>query len=106
MGRASSLKYVKYGVWDGLGLGTGIAPLRPPQDRTTPGTPPRTMPVVYMTSVLPRGRYPRLNIVVGLKSVDQLSLSVQISGSRTITEVYNLVEIGRIINHFSIPGTK
>ena len=45
-------------------------------------------------------------MVVGLKSVGQLTLDVHISGSRTMTEVYNLVEIDRITNHYCIPGTK
>ena len=43
---------------------------------------------------------------VGLKSVRQLSLDDQISGSRELTEVYNLVRIGKINNHFVIPGTE
>ena len=43
---------------------------------------------------------------VGLKSVDQLSLSVLFSGFRGITEGYNLLRIGRITNHLYIPGTK
>ena len=45
-------------------------------------------------------------MAVGLRSVDQLSLVAHFSGSQTITEVYNLVGIGRINNHFTIPGTK
>ena len=44
-------------------------------------------------------------MVVGLISVHQLSLDGQISGFLSMTEVYNLVKIGRIINHFVIPGT-
>ena len=43
---------------------------------------------------------------VGLKSVAQLSLDDRFSGFLGITEVYNLVEISRIINHSFIPGTK
>ena len=43
-------------------------------------------------------------MVVGLKSVEQLSLGDQISGSRELTEVYNLLDIGRIINHLFIVG--
>ena len=46
-----------------------------------------------------------LNMVVGLNSVDQLSLDGQISGFLSMTEVYNLVEIHKITNHFLIPGT-
>ena len=45
-------------------------------------------------------------MVVGLKSVEQLSLSDRFSGFQGITEVYNLVDIGRINNHFVIPGTE
>ena len=44
-------------------------------------------------------------MVVGLKSVAQLSLDDQISGFRVMTEVYNLIRIGRINNHKVIPGT-
>ena len=43
---------------------------------------------------------------VGLKSVGQLSLSLHFSGLLGITEVYNLSKIGRIINHYDIPGNK
>ena len=43
-------------------------------------------------------------MVVGLRSVDQLSLDDQISGSQTMTEVYNLLRIGRINNHYCILG--
>ena len=45
-------------------------------------------------------------MVVGLISVDQLSLDDHISRSRVLTEVYNLVRIRRIINHNGIPGNK
>ena len=45
-------------------------------------------------------------MVVGLISVDQLSLVTQISDIRGFTEVYNLCIAGRINNHLSIPGTK
>ena len=45
-------------------------------------------------------------MAVGLKSVVQLTLSVQISGFGTMTEVYNLVRIGRINNHFFIAGNE
>ena len=45
-------------------------------------------------------------MVVGLKSVDQVSLYLLFSGFQGITEVYNLMEIGRINNHYDIPGTK
>ena len=58
---------------------------------------------VYTT---PRALYTGLNIAVGLKSVDQLTSGPYFSGSRGITEVYNLTKIGRIINHSFIPGNK
>ena len=50
------------------------------------------------------GSAPELKVVVGLKSVGQLSLSVHFSRFLGMTEVYNLVKIGRIINHSVIPG--
>ena len=43
-------------------------------------------------------------MAVGLKSVDQLSLDELFSGFQGMTEVYNLSEIGRINNHYYIPG--
>ena len=43
-------------------------------------------------------------MVVGLILVAQLTLGVHFSGFLSITEVYNLLEIRRIINHFLIPG--
>ena len=45
-------------------------------------------------------------MVVGLISVDQVSLSAEISDIRGMTESYNLVEIDRIINHSLISGNK
>ena len=82
------------------GVGTGIAPPGPPQPCTTPGTPlphrtepatPRTLDHVH-------------KLVVGLKSVGQLTLGTHFSGFQGITEGYNLVIVGRINNHFHIPG--
>ena len=52
------------------------------------------------------GGVPELNTVVGLKSVQQLTLDDQISDIQGMTEVYNLVRIGKINNHLSIPGTE
>ena len=46
----------------------------------------------------------RLNMAVGLISVRQLSLGAQISVFQGFTEVYNLVEIGKLNNHYDIPG--
>ena len=40
------------------------------------------------------------NMVVGLKSVARLSLSAEISGSRGITEVYNLIRIDNPNDHY------
>ena len=45
-------------------------------------------------------------MVVGLISVDQLTLVVLFSGSRGMTEVYNLLITGRINNHLYIPGNE
>ena len=46
------------------------------------------------------------NMVVGLKSVAQLSLVPQISGFRGITEVYNVAVAGIPNDHKDIPGNK
>ena len=71
-----------------------------------PGTPPH-YPATGVTAGYTAARAcPRLNMVMGLISVAQLSLSAQISQSSGITEVYNLVEIDRNINHSFIPGNK
>ena len=51
-------------------------------------------------------RYGGVNSVVGLISVEQLSLDAHFSGLTGMTEVYNLVKIGRINNHNVIPGIK
>ena len=45
-------------------------------------------------------------MAVGLISVGQLSLSEHFSGSRVMTEVYNLSDIGRINNHSFIAGNE
>ena len=55
---------------------------------------------------VPHGHVPEVNSVVGLKSVGQLSLCAVFSGFWNMTEVYNLVEVGRINNHYLIPGNK
>ena len=65
---------------------------------------PSTMPVVLMTSVLPRGHVPEVNSAVGLKSVGQLSLCARFSRFQGITEGYNLVYIGNPNDHKYIPG--
>ena len=46
-----------------------------------------------------------VNVVVGLKSVRQLSLSVRFSGFQGITESYNLAVAGNPNDHFLITGT-
>ena len=67
----------------------------------TPGTPPlHHGPVPLPYTVMS----PDLNMAVGLKSVRQLSLSARISDIEGMTEVYNLLKIGRMNNHFVIPG--
>ena len=56
------------------------------------------MPKVYMLPVVQCGAG-GVNMVVGLKSVAQVSLADHISDIRGITEVYNLAVAGRINNH-------
>ena len=84
------------------GRGAGIA-LPTPPSHTHPG----------YTSPLPRthadtlpGYTRQSNMAVGLKSVVQLTLGDHISDIGTITEVYNLSNIGRINNHFFIRGNE
>ena len=87
MGRLLSQIYVKYGSLGWSGVGTGIAPSQPTPVYPHPGyTPP---PHRTVTGLL--GLAVPVQCAVGLISVDQLSLSVQISGFRGITEVYNVV---------------
>ena len=69
----------------------------------TPVYPPRVHPCPTEHA---RTRYTEVsgsgtesNLAVGLISVGQLSLDTHISGFGTMTEVYNLVRIGRINNH-------
>ena len=45
-------------------------------------------------------------MVVGLKSVEQLSLYVHFSDIGTMTEVYNLAIAGNANDHKCIPGTE
>ena len=92
----------KYGVLGMAWWGTGIALPTTHPVRTTPGTPSR--------HPAPRYGYgycsPRAKYGCGLKSVAQLSLDAQFSGFQGITEVYNLVRIDRINNHFVISQKK
>ena len=55
---------------------------------------------------LPHGYYGGVNMVVGLISVMQLSLSVEFSGFQGITEVYNLANAGNPDDHKYIPGNE
>ena len=48
----------------------------------------------------------RLNMAVGLISVQQLTLDGRFSGFQGITEVYNLVYVGIPNDHNVIPGTE
>ena len=92
----------KYGYPGGRRAGTGIAP-----SRTHPHPLPRVHlpPTPGMVMVL-HAVYGQRDMVVGLKSVAQLTLYVQISGFRGITEVYNLALTGNPDDHKCIPGTK
>ena len=89
----------KYGSWDGPAGYPGSTPPGPPWSSHHPGY---TSPLPHAASALyccRTGMSGRVNMAVGLKSVDRLSLDVHISGSRGITEGYNLENIGRINNH-------
>ena len=92
-------------VYGSLGagwVGTGIAPPAPTQLLPTPGTPP---PWPGWTTRLHR-LAAEVKEAVGLISVHQLTLDAHFSDISLITEVYNLLEIHRINNHFLIPGIK
>ena len=69
MGRASEAKYTKYGYWEGLGLGTGIAPSRTHQSHT-PGTP---LPTRHDHAASYDAAAGWVNMAVGLISVAQLT---------------------------------
>ena len=96
----------KYGSWEGHWVVPGIVPLQDHPARTTPGTPPLPARHPVLMRAVTAVPYTRLNSAMGLKSVQQLTLSDQISGFQGLTEVYNLINIGRINNHFTIPGTE
>ena len=86
----------------------GIALPAHPASPHTPGTPlppGYTSEQVLYTAGWVRAVYSQLYMAVGLKSVDQLTLRRVFSGFQVMTEVYNLVEVGRINNHLLIPGT-
>ena len=73
-----------------------------------PATPPRVHLLVGWLGhdTLPHGHVPASNMAVGLRSVDQLTLSAQIWENRGMTEVYNLATAGNADDHKLIPGTK
>ena len=83
-------------------MGTRYSPPSTHPVYPTPGTPlPRT------SAATAHGGAPaEYKVVVGLKSVRQLSLSVRFSRFQGITEGYNLRITGRINNHLLIPGTE
>ena len=80
--------------------GYRYSPPTGPPGYHTPGTPLPTAPATSATSV-PAAES---KVAVGLRSVGQLTLDAEISDIMGMTEVYNLVEINRINNHFLIPG--
>ena len=85
-------------------VGTRYSTLPAHPQYHTPGTPlPHRTPEHEDRYVSARGAA-RSNMAVGLISVCQLSLDAHISDIGLITEVYNLAKIGRISNHFFIPG--
>ena len=94
----------EYGQSEGLRVGTGIAPLPTPPRTHYPGYTPALPACRFRTVLLPHSHARGVKLVVGLKSVAQLSLSIQISGSRGMTEVYNVEITGRINNHLYIVG--
>ena len=69
VGRALSLKYTKYWVLGWCWVGTGIALPGPPQSRTTRVHPLPSPPGHMYVGAAPA----KLEVVVGLKSVDQLT---------------------------------
>ena len=81
-------------------VGTGIAPQAPTQLHYPGYTPPP----LHRYMAPSRTRHGVAKLVVGLRSVAQLTLVVHFSGFRGITEVYNLLTAGIINNHYLIPG--
>ena len=77
------------GSWDWLGWVPGIVPPGPTQLPYPGYTPPTPLPTREWPGLLTAG----LNMAVGLKSVEQLTLRSYFSVFRGMTEVYNLVKI-------------
>ena len=80
-------------------MGTGGYRYSTPPDPPVLPLPRVHPPPSRQYSVASTVQYRGLNSVVGLRSVDQLSLDGQISGFRGMTEVYNLIVAGIINNH-------
>ena len=91
--------------YGGLGLAGWVPGIAHPASHPSPL--PRVHPPTrwspYYTPGMP---HTVVNMAVGLISVAQLTLDAEISGFLGITEVYNLVRIDRINDHFLIPGFK
>ena len=84
----------------------GIAPSQPPSPPPPRVHLPPTPGARYTVYRAPAPMYGRVNMVVGLRSVAQLTLGVHFSGFIGMTEVYNPVRIDGINNHYCIPGNK
>ena len=95
---------MKYGYREGPRVVPGIAPSRDPPIPYPGYTPPRPHRHTSLLHRVLTAASARLNIAVGLRSVDQLSLSTQISGFRGMTEVYNLAKAGNPNDHYVIAG--
>ena len=93
------------GIWDPE-ASTRYSTLPVPTPSHHPGYTPALPGACYTVYSAPAGPSGESNSAVGLKSVRQLSLYGHFSGFLRMTEVYNLVRIDRINNHFVIPGNK
>ena len=96
VGRALVLDIAKYGSQGWSGGVPGIALLVPTQLPTVPHHPgytPALHPGHGSTGVRCTVHVRGLNMAVGLRSVDQLTLRSHFSRLRGMTEVYNLVRI-------------
>ena len=71
----------------------------PPQHPPGPHYPGYTLPVRHWHVHCRTGMVPSSKCAVGLKSVEQLSLSAEFSGFRGMTEVYNLLVAGNPDDH-------